>query len=152
MEGIFRLHQFDKLEMEVFSTSETGLDEHKLQVAIQEYLVQQLGLPYQLIKKCTADIGKPNASGYDIDCWFPGQGRYRETHTADYMTDYQTRALRIRARRDDGSIDLIHTNDATAFALSRIMKAIMENYQQADGTVIVPAVLRPYMGGQELMN
>ncbi|HJP95902.1 MAG TPA: serine--tRNA ligase [Candidatus Saccharimonadales bacterium] len=147
MEGIFRLHQFDKLEMEVFCTPETGLEEHKLQIAIQEYLVQQLGLPYRLIQKCTADIGKPNASGYDIDCWFPGQQKYRETHTADYMTDYQSRDLKVRVRRQDG-IDLVHTNDATAFAMSRILKCIMENYQTADGRIVIPEVLRPYMGGQ----
>lgn len=147
MEGIFRLHQFDKLEMEVFCTPETGLEEHKLQIAIQEYLVQQLGLPYRLIQKCTADIGKPNASGYDIDCWFPGQQAYRETHTADYMTDYQARDLKIRVRRKDG-IDLVHTNDATAFAMSRILKCIMENYQTAEGKIVIPEVLRPFMGGQ----
>lgn len=148
MEGIFRLHQFDKLEMEVFCTPETGLEEHKLQIAIQEYLVQQLQLPYRLIQKCTADIGKPNASGYDIDCWFPGQQNYRETHTADYMTDYQARDLKIRVRRDDGKIELVHTNDATAFAMSRILKCIMENYQTAEGRIIVPEALRPYMGGR----
>ena len=147
VEGIFRLHQFDKLEMEVFCTPETGLEEHKLQVAIQEYLVQQLGIPYRLIQKCTADIGKPNASGYDIDCWFPGQQAYRETHTADYMTDYQARDLKIRVRRKD-SVDLVHTNDATAFAMSRILKCIMENYQTAEGSIVIPEVLRPYMGGQ----
>ena len=148
MEGIFRMHQFDKLEMETFSTPETGLDEHKLMVAVQEHLVQQLGLPYRLLKKCTADIGKPNASGYDIDCWFPGQGNYRETHTADYMTDYQARDLKIRVKRGDGAIDLVHTNDATAFALGRILKAILENYQTADGRIAVPEVLRPYMAGK----
>lgn len=148
MEGIFRLHQFDKLEMEVFCTPETGLEEHKLQIAIQEYLVQQLGLPYRLIQKCTADIGKPNASGYDIDCWFPGQQQYRETHTADYMTDYQARDLKIRVRRGQDKLELVHTNDATAFAMSRILKCIMENYQTAEGKIIVPEVLRPYMGGQ----
>lgn len=148
VEGIFRMHQFDKLEMEVFSTPETGLDEHKLMVAVQEYLVQQLGLPYRVIQKCTADIGKPNASGYDIDCWFPGQGKYRETHTADYMTDYQARDLKIRTKRADGSLDLVHTNDATAFALGRILKAILENFQTADGHVIVPEVLQPFMGGR----
>jgi len=151
MEGIFRLHQFDKLEMEVFCTPETGLDEHKLQIAIQEYLVQQLGLPYRLIQKCTADIGKPNASGYDIDCWFPGQQKYRETHTADYMTDYQSRDLKVRTRRQDGTIDLVHTNDATAFAMSRILKCIMENYQTAEGKIVIPEVLRPYMGGQAMI-
>jgi seryl-tRNA synthetase len=157
MEGIFRMHQFDKLEMEVFSTPETGHDEHKLLIAIQEYLVQQLGLPYQVIQKCTADIGKPNATGTDINCWFPGQGQYRETHTADYMTDYQARDLKIRVKStkvDEPGFkaehtQLVHTNDATAFALGRILKAILENFQTADGHVTVPPALRPYMGGVE---
>jgi seryl-tRNA synthetase len=149
-EGIIRMHQFDKLEMEVFSTPETGLDEHLLQVAVQEYLVQQLGLPYQLLQKCTFDIGKPNARGIDLEVWFPGQEKYRETHTADYMTDYQSRDLKIRVRRTPDSagnapVELVHTNDATAFALGRILAAIVENYQTADGHVIIPEVLRPYM-------
>lgn len=148
-EGIIRMHQFDKLEMEVFSTPETGLDEHLLQVAIQEYLVQQLELPYQVLQKCTFDIGKPNARGIDIETWFPGQGKYRETHTADFMTDYQARDLKVRLRRKDGSIELVHTNDATAFALGRIMAAIIENNQTADGHFIVPQVLRSFMGGRE---
>ncbi len=148
MEGIFRLHQFDKLEMEAFATPETGLEEHKLQIAIQEYLVQQFDLPYQFVQKCTADIGKPNAAGVDINCWFPGQGKYRETHTADYMADYQSRDLKIRLRRKDGKIELVHTADATGFALGRFMKAIIENNQTADGRILVPEVLRPYMGGQ----
>ncbi len=144
-EGILRMHQFDKLEMEVFSTGETGLQEHLLLVAIQEYLVQQLGLPYQVLQKCTADIGKPNARGIDIECWLPGQGQYRETHTADYMTDYQARDLKIRVKRGDGQTELVHTNDATAFALGRVMIAILENCQTADGGVIYPEVLAPYL-------
>jgi seryl-tRNA synthetase len=152
MEGIFRMHQFDKLEMEVFSTPETGLAEHKLMIAIQEYLMQQVGLPYRLIQKCTFDIGKPNARGVDIDCWFPGQDKYRETHTADYMTDYQARDLKIRVKRQggerDGEIDLVHTNDATAFALGRILKAILENFQMEDGHITIPEALRPFMGGK----
>ncbi len=148
MEGILRLHQFDKLEMEVFSTAETGLDEHKLLIAIQEYLLQQLGLPYRVLQKCTADIGKPNASGVDMETWLPGQGQYRETHTADYITDYQARDLKVRVRRKNGDTELVHTNDATAFALGRIMIAIMENFQTRQGRVMVPEVLRPYMGGQ----
>jgi len=147
-EGFFRMHQFDKLEMEVFSTPESGVDEHKLLIAVQEYLVQQIGLPYRLLQKCTADIGKPNASGYDIDCWFPGQQAYRETHTADYMTDYQARDLKIRVRRTDGKLQLVHTNDATAFALGRIMAAIIENYQTSDGHIHIPEVLQPYMAGR----
>lgn len=146
-EGILRMHQFDKLEMEVFSSAETGLQEHLLLVAIQEYLMQQLGLPYQLLQKCTFDIGKPNARGIDIETWMPGQGQYRETHTADYMTDYQARDLKIRVKKADGSMALVHTNDATAFALGRIMIAIFENFQTADGHVLIPAVLQPFMGG-----
>ena len=170
-EGIIRMHQFDKLEMEVFSTPETGLDEHKLLCALQEYLVQQFDLPYQILQKCTFDIGKPNARGIDVETWMPGQGKYRETHTADYMTDYQARRLKTRVKREDtkvptdevrigiegetqgftikpGVVQLIHTNDATAFALGRIMVAIMENYQTADGHITVPEVLKPYMAGK----
>lgn len=147
-EGILRMHQFDKLEMEVFSTPETGLDEHKLLCALQEYLVQQLELPYQIIRKCTADIGKPNATGMDINVWMPGQDKYRETHTADYMTDYQARRLKTRIRTDDGSLQLVHTNDATAFALGRIMIAIIENGQTKEGNIRIPKVLQPFMAGK----
>lgn len=148
-EGIIRLHQFDKLEMEVFSTPETGPDEHLLQIAIQEHLVSQLGLPYRFLRKSTFDIGKPNASGIDIECWFPGQKRYIETHTADFMTDYQARDLKIRTKRASGEVDLVHTNDATAFAMSRILAAITENNQTKDGRVKIPRVLQPFMGGKE---
>lgn len=149
MEGILRLHQFDKLEMEVLSTPETGLEEHKLVVAIQEHLVGALGLPYQVLEKCTADIGKPNAKGVDINTWFPSQHVYRETHTADYMTDYQTRDLRIRLKKTNGELVLVHTNDATAFALGRIMAAVIENYQTEDGHITIPRPLRTYFNGQE---
>jgi seryl-tRNA synthetase len=151
-EGILRMHQFDKLEMEVFSTAETGLDEHKLLCAIQEHLVNSLELPYQVLQKCTADIGKPNATGVDIETWMPGQGKYRETHTADYMTDYQARRLKTRAKLNSSStadlIALVHTNDATAFALGRIMIAIIENCQTKEGNVRIPKALQSFMGGQ----
>lgn len=144
MEGMFRMHQFDKLEMETFTTPETGLVEHKFLVAIQEYFMQQLGLPYRLVEKCTADIGFANAAGIDVETWLPGQDKYRETHSADYMTNYQARRLKTRVKRNSGN-DFVHTNDATALVLSRIPVAIMENYQTADGDVIVPKVLRKYM-------
>lgn len=151
MEGILRMHQFDKLEMESFTTGDDGLNEHLLFVAVQEYLLNSLGLPYQVIQKCTADIGKPNARGIDMEVWLPGQDKYRETHTADYMTDYQSRRLKTRVRRSDGSLELVHTNDATAFALGRIMIAIIENGQDKNGNVRVPEVLRPYLGGREVL-
>lgn len=150
MEGIIRMHQFNKVEMEVFSTSETGLHEHLLLVAIQEYFMQQLGLPYRVLNKCTADIGGPNARGVDIDVWLAGNERYLETHTADYMTDYQARRLKTRVRRNNNEIELVHTNDATAFS-QRPLVAIMEHYQTRDGKVLIPEVLKPYMGGREVL-
>ena len=149
MEGIIRMHQFDKLEMESFSTAETSHEEHLLFSGIQEWLMQQLEIPYQKLQKCTFDIGKPNAKGSDIEAWLPGQSQYRETHTADYMTDYQSRRLQTRVRRTSGDVELIHTNDATAFACGRALVAIMENYQNEDCTVTVPKVLRNYIGGKE---
>lgn len=149
-EGIFRLHQFNKLEMESFTIAETSYDEHLFLVAIQEYFMQQLGLPYHVLEKCTADIGRPNAKGVDVEVWLPSQGAYRETHTADYIGDYQARAMKTRVRRADGSIELIHTNDATAFS-QRPLVGIIENFQTADGDVRLPEVLRPYLGGRTIL-
>ena len=151
MEGMFRMHQFDKLEMESLGVAEKGLDEHLFMVAIQEKIMQLLEVPYQVLLKCTADIGKPNARGVDVEAWLPGQDKYRETHTADYMTDYQARRLKTRVRRESGDMELIHTNDATALPLSRGPIAILENHQQADGTIRIPEALRPYMGGRDVL-
>ena len=151
MEGILRMHQFDKLEMESFTTAEDGHSEHLLFVAIQEYLLAQLGMPYRVLTKCTFDIGKPNACGVDMETWLPGQDKYRETHTADYMTDYQSRRLNTRVRRESGNLELVHTNDATAFALGRIMIAIIENGQTEDGKVHIPTVLQPYLAGRTML-
>lgn len=149
MEGIIRMHQFDKLEMESFSTKETSRKEHEFFVAVQRWLLEQLELPYRVIRKCTFDIGKPDARGIDMEVWLPGQQKYRETHTADYMTDYQARRLQTRVRRENGDLELVHTNDATAAALGRIMIAIIENYQNPDCTVRVPKVLQKYLDGKE---
>lgn len=150
MEGLIRMHQFDKLEMESFTTAEAGMQEHLFLIAIQEYILSSLGLPYRKLLKCTYDIGKPNARGVDMDAWLPGQGKYRETHTADYMTDYQARRLKVRVRRGE-NLELVHTNDATALALGRGMVAIIENYQTGDGNIRVPEVLRSYLGGREIL-
>lgn len=149
-EGILRLHQFNKLEMESFNLPENSLQEHLFMVSIQEYLMQQLELPYRLLNKCTADIGFPNARGMDIDVWLPGQNKYRETHTADYITDFQARGTNTRVKRKDGSIQYVHNNDATAFS-QRPLIAIIENNQQADSTIKVPKVLQKYMGGREVL-
>ena len=149
-EGIFRLHQFNKLEMESFTDAKTSLEEHHFLVAIQEYLMKQLGLPYRVLEKCTADIGRPNAKGVDIDVWLPSQQAYRETHTADYIGDYQTRAMKTRVRNSDGEVELAHTNDATAFS-QRPLVGILENFQTENGDVIVPEALRPYLGGRDVL-
>jgi len=148
MGGILRVHQFDKLEMESFTTAETGADEQQLIVALQEHLVQSLDVPYRVLQKCTYDIGKPNANGLDIECWIPSQKTYRETHTSDYMTDYQARRLGTFYKTAEGK-KLVHMNDATAFAIGRILIAILENHQNADGSVNIPKALQPYMGGQK---
>ena len=145
--GILRCHQFDKLEMESFTAPEHGQVEQDLIVAIQEYLVGQLKIPYQVVDICTGDIGKPDFRQVDIECWIPGQNKYRETHTSDYMTDFQARRLGTKVKRADGKTELVHMNDATAFAIGRILIAILENNQQADGSVKVPEVLQKYMPG-----
>jgi seryl-tRNA synthetase len=147
-EGIIRLHQFNKLEAESFTSAKSSLEEHKFLVAIQEYLMAQLKIPYHVLEKCTADIGRPNAKGVDIEAWIPSQQAYRETHTADYLTDYQTRAMKTRVRSAGGGIEFAHTNDATVFS-QRPLIAIIENNQTSNGNVVVPEVLRPYIGGKE---
>ncbi len=160
-EGIIRMHQFDKLEMESFVNPQGGPGEHLFMIAIQEYLMQALKIPYHVLLKCTADIGKPNARGVDLEAWLPGHGRYLETHTADFMTDYQTRRLGIKVKHifptepapeyntTNPPTDFAHTNDATAFAMGRTMIAIIENFQTKDGKVNIPKVLQPYMHGQK---
>ncbi len=148
--GIIRMHQFDKLEMESFTLSEDGLNEQNLFVAIQEYILQALELPYQAIAVCTGDMGKPDARQIDLETWMPGQDRYRETHTSDFMGDYQARRLQTRVRRGNGKIEFVHMNDATAIAVGRMLVAILENYQEADGSVRVPKVLQETLGKERI--
>ena len=147
--GILRVHQFDKLEMESFTTSENGQSEQDLIVALQEYIVGQLGIPYQVVSICSGDMGKPDYKQIDIECWVPSQNKYRETHTSDYMTDFQARRLNAKVIRKDGNTELMYMNDATATAIGRMLIAILENYQQADGSVVVPEILRKYMPGNQ---
>jgi seryl-tRNA synthetase len=146
MKGILRLHQFDKLEMESFTLSENAVAEQDFIVALQEHLLQGLGLAYQVVAICTGDMGKPDLRQIDIETWLPGQNKYRETHTSDLMGDYQARRLETRVKRTDGKTELAHMNDATAFAIGRTLIAIMENYQEADGSIRIPEALRGYMG------
>ena len=121
-------------------------------VAIQEYFLQMIKLPYQVVLICTGDMGKPDFRQIDINTWMPGQNAYRETHTADLMTSFQSRRLNTRVRRSDGKIEPVHMNDATACAMGRTMAAILENYQQVDGTIKIPEVLKKYMGGKDFIK
>ncbi len=150
VQGILRVHQFDKIEIESFTLPELSRMEQDFIVSLQEYLLQSLELPYQVISVCTGDMGGPDARQIDIETWMPGQNKYRETHTSDLMTDYQSRRLKTRVKRNSGETELVHMNDATAFAIGRILIAIMENYQTEKGTIMVPKVLRPYLGTEEI--
>jgi seryl-tRNA synthetase len=150
VKGILRMHQFDKLEMESFSTPETGQAEQDFLVAILEYLMQTLELPYQVVAVCTGDMGDPDFRQFDIETWMPGQDKYRETHSADWTSDFQSRGLATKVRRKNGGNELVHMNDATAAAVGRMLIAIMENYQQKDGSIKIPAALKSYFGGDTL--
>jgi seryl-tRNA synthetase len=151
--GILRVHQFDKLEMESFCLPEKSVEEQDLIVAIQEHLMQSLKIPYQVVSICTGDMGGPDFRQIDIEAWLPGQNRYRETNTADLMTDYQSRRLNTKVKRKGGKTEFVHMNDATAFAIGRTIIAIIENYQSSDGSVAVPEILQKYMpGGMKIVK
>ncbi len=150
--GILRVHQFDKVEMESFSTPENSIKEQDFFVGIQEYLMQALGIPYRVVSICTGDMGGPDYRQIDIESWMPGQGKYRETHTSDLMTDYQSRRLNTKVRRKSGEMEFVHMNDATAFAIGRTIIAIVENYQQKDGSVKIPKVLQKWMGVDKIVS
>jgi seryl-tRNA synthetase len=144
--GILRVHQFDKVEMESFTVPERSQTEQDFFVAVQEYLMQSLELPYRLVLCSTGDQGGPDARHVDLETWMPAQDKYRETHSADLMTDYQSRRLQTRVRRADGKIEYAHMNDATVFAAGRTLIAIMENYQTKEGNILVPKALQTYVG------
>lgn len=150
--GILRQHQFDKLEMEVFSLPENSTLEQNFLVSIQEHVLQTLNLPYQVIAVCTGDMGFPDTRQMDIETWMPGQNRYRETHSADFTGGFQSRRLNTRVRRADGKIEPVHMNDATVVAIGRTLIAIIENYQQEDGSIKIPEALQKYLGGKTLIS
>jgi len=130
--------------MESFNLPENSLKEQDFLVSIEEYLMQSLKIPHQVVMCCTGDMGKPDARQMDIEAWLPGQNKYRETHSSDLMTDYQSRRLKTRVKNKDGT-RFVHMNDATVFAIGRTLIAIMENYQQKDGSILVPDVLKKFV-------
>ncbi len=143
--GMFRVHQFDKVEMVSFVLPEDEDKELEYLLSLEEEFVKQLGLAYRVIKQCTGDLGFPTARKYDVEVWIPSEGKYRETHSASLNTDFQSRRLNIKYEHK-GQRDFLSILNATAIAMSRIPIAILENYQQKDGSILVPKVLQKYTG------
>jgi len=147
MGGMFRVHQFDKVEMFSFCRPEDSWDEHEFMVGVEEEIVRGLEVPYRVVNIAAGDLGGAAAKKYDIEVWLPGQGRYRELTSCSNCTDYQARRLQTRVRRSDGRVEPLHTLNGTATALSRTPIAILENHQREDGSVALPAALHPYLPG-----
>ena len=143
--GMFRVHQFDKVEMFSFTRPEDSWDEHELLLSLEEQILRRLELPYRVMNIAVGDLGAPAAKKYDLEAWLPGQQRYRELTSCSNCTDYQARRLQTRVRRSDGRIEPLHTLNGTAIAISRTLIAIMENHQRADGSVELPEALYPYL-------
>jgi seryl-tRNA synthetase len=141
--GMFRVHQFDKVEMFVFTKPEWSRDEHDRLLEIEEELVQELGLPYRVVNIAAGDLGASATKKYDIEAWFPSQERYREITSTSNTTDYQARRLEIRWRRDDKQLEPVHTLNGTAVT-GRAMLAMLENFQEDDGSVAIPEVLHGF--------
>jgi seryl-tRNA synthetase len=143
--GIFRVHQFDKVEMFVFTTPEASVDEHDRLLAVEEDLVGELEVPYRVVNVAAGDLGASAAKKFDIEAWFPGEQNYREITSCSNTTDYQARRLKIRMR-DEGANIIAHTLNGTACAIGRTILAILENHQQPDGSVRIPEALQRYTG------
>jgi len=150
--GLFRMHQFNKVEQFVFSRPQESWAWHEKLRENGEALYRALEIPYHVVNVCTGDIGTVAAKKYDIEAWFPRQGVYREVISCSNCTEYQARRLNIRAGKVGGEKFVPHTLNATAMATSRGLVAILENYQESDGSITIPKVLRPYMGGQETIR
>lgn len=146
--GLVRVHQFDKVEMVKFTLPETSYDEHEVLLTNAEDVVQALGLPYRVVTLCTADLGFAAAKCYDIEVWTAAEEKYLEISSCSNFEDFQARRANIRFRREPGAKpEFVHTLNASGLALPRVVIAILENYQQSDGSIRIPEVLKPYMGG-----
>lgn len=147
--GLIRQHQFDKVELVKFTTPEQSYDELEALTRNAEEVLNRLGLAYRTMLLCTGDMGFASAKTYDIEVWLPSQGTYREISSCSNTEAFQARRANIRYRRDGAKNELVHTLNGSGLAVGRTLIAVLENYQQADGSVVVPPALRPYMGGLE---
>lgn len=148
--GIFRVHQFEKVEMFKFCLPDKSWEEHEHLLQCAEELVQKLGLPYRVVNIPAGDLGSSAAKKYDVEVYLPGQKKFRELISCSNCTDYQARRLQTRFRDKDGNFRYVHTLNSTALATARTLVAIMENYQQKDGTILVPEVLREFVGADKV--
>jgi seryl-tRNA synthetase len=148
--GFFRVHQFNKIEMFSFCRQEDSKKDHRFFLNQEEKLMRALKIPYQVVNICTGDLGFPAASKYDIEAWLPSENRYRETHSTSNCTDFQARRLNIRYRDKSGKLNFVHTINGTAFAVGRILIAIIENFQQKDGSILAPDVLQEYLNFKKI--
>lgn len=144
--GLFRVHQFNKLEMYSFCAPEQSKEIHEKLRAIEEEIWQEIGIPYHVINIAAGDLGAPAAKKYDIEYWSPVDQKYREITSCSNCTDFQARGLNIRVRRKDGTVEVLHTLNGTAISLARTMVAVIENFAEEGGKLRVPAVLQPYLG------
>ncbi len=150
--GMIRQHQFEKVELVHFVAPDASMDALEELTGHAEVILQKLGLPYRVVVLCTGDIGFGSTKTYDIEVWLPGQGRYREISSCSNYNDFQARRMKARRRNPDtGKPELIHTLNGSGVAAGRALIAVMENYQQEDGSIRVPEVLQPYMGGLEVI-
>lgn len=149
--GLFRVHQFNKLEMYAFVLPERSIEMHERILAIEEELWQSLHIPYRVINIAAGDLGAPATKKYDIEYWSPVDEKYRELTSCSNCTDFQARNLNIRVRRADGSLQTVHTLNGTAVSLARSLITVIENYQDDDGTLRVPEVLQPYLAGRDTL-
>ena len=147
--GLFRVHQFNKLEMYVFCVPEKSKEMHEMILATEEEIWQELGIPYRVINIAAGDLGAPAAKKYDVEYWSPVDQTYRELTSCSNCTDFQARNLNIRVRREDGSVEVLHTLNGTAVSLARTMVAVIENYATPDGKLKIPDVLKPYLNDKE---
>ncbi|HMT00786.1 MAG TPA: serine--tRNA ligase, partial [Candidatus Absconditabacterales bacterium] len=148
--GMIRVHQFEKVEMVSFVKPEDSEKEHQLILAIEEEIFQELKIPYRRLLICTGDLGVPAAKKYDLEAWFPGLGTYKEVTSCSNCTDFQARRAQIKYKTTEKK-EFLHTLNGTAVAVSRTLAAIVENYQQADGSIMIPEVLQPYFEGKQTM-
>ena len=147
--GLFRVHQFNKLEMYVFCLPEQSKEIHDKLLAIEEEIWQELGIPYRVINIAAGDLGAPAAKKYDVEYYSPVDGAYREITSCSNCTDFQARAVNARVRRKDGSLEFVHTLNGTAVSLARTLVAVIENYATEGGKLKVPEVLKPYLNNKE---